>query len=270
MVFNRRSLAIFVAISAVTHAGASMVSDVSRFGGLQTMNDAALDEMRGGFTGSDGLNISFGIDRAVYINGALAVTTSLNVTDMTGWVPGLVQSAQQIASSIVTPLTAAQSEAAASTQSMAQQSTAPQPTAQAQQSAAQQSISQLQPATTSAGATANQAAPVAQASSPSAVTSAAPSTSATQTSTGHAQTATPQVQTLNGGRLAVIQSGPNNTFQPGEINAGAIGTIVQNSLNNQKIQSITVINASVNSMKVSNSLNLQRTINTAVIDSLGR
>ena len=40
-----------------------------------------LDEMRGGFE-MPGLQVSFGIERAVYINGALVVATSINIPDV--------------------------------------------------------------------------------------------------------------------------------------------------------------------------------------------
>ncbi len=43
-----------------------------------------LDDMRGGFDTSLHLTLSFGIERAVYLNGALVTTTSFNLPAMTG------------------------------------------------------------------------------------------------------------------------------------------------------------------------------------------
>ena len=54
----------------------------SPFGGEKVaINEKSLDRIRGGFIG-DGLKISFGIERAVYVNGALVTTTSLNVSEL--------------------------------------------------------------------------------------------------------------------------------------------------------------------------------------------
>lgn len=41
-----------------------------------------LDRMRGGFVLPSGLLLSFGIERAVYVNGQLVATTSVNVPDI--------------------------------------------------------------------------------------------------------------------------------------------------------------------------------------------
>jgi len=46
------------------------------------VEDSTLDAMRGGFDFGNGLSVSFGIERAVYINGALVTTTSINVGDL--------------------------------------------------------------------------------------------------------------------------------------------------------------------------------------------
>ncbi|SHO43659.1 hypothetical protein [Desulfopila aestuarii] len=46
--------------------------------------DAELDVMRGGFTSGDGLEISFGIEQAVLIDGILKVATSINTSSIAG------------------------------------------------------------------------------------------------------------------------------------------------------------------------------------------
>ena len=43
------------------------------------VSDTVLDQMRGGFTLADGVMITFGIERATYINGVLKTSTSLNL-----------------------------------------------------------------------------------------------------------------------------------------------------------------------------------------------
>ena len=122
-----------------------------------------LDGVRGGFVAHTGLKLSFGIERAVYINGTLVTTTALNVSDLS------------------------------------------------------------------------------------------------KLSAGQATFAS-----LNGGTLAVLQSGTGNTFLPGAVSASTIGTVIQNTLDNQNIQSVTTINATVNSGEIVRSLNLQQSVQSAI------
>lgn len=46
-------------------------------------SDRTLDQLRGGFDMGSGLVVSFGISRAVYVNGQLATSTSFQVGDIT-------------------------------------------------------------------------------------------------------------------------------------------------------------------------------------------
>lgn len=46
------------------------------------VNDSTLASMRGGFDFGNGLMVSFGIERAVYINGSLVTSTTINVGDL--------------------------------------------------------------------------------------------------------------------------------------------------------------------------------------------
>ncbi len=130
-----------------------------------------LDQVRGGFETSAGLKISFGIERAVYINGALVTTTSLNLSDL-----GKVTGGAGVASAAV------------------------------------------------AGSS----------------------------------------------NLTLIQNGPGNTFVSGPVSAATVGTIVQNTLNDQKIQSVTAINATVNSLQLVRAQNFQSTLRGVLVDSLRR
>ena len=140
----------------------------SPFGGERVaVAETALDGVRGGFV-TDSLNISFGIERAVYINGALVTTTSFNLSDL-GRISG-----------------------------------------------------------------------------------------------GRGSAA------LDSATLALVQSGTGNTVSAGAISSASIGTVIQNTLDGQKIQSLTVVNASVNSLGVLRGLNLQSSLRGAVIDSLRR
>lgn len=133
------------------------------------VSEAKLDGMRGGFEGDSGLRISFGIERAVFINGNLVTTTSLNVADL-----GKI-------------------------------------------------------------------------------------------SAGQAQAAG-----LDRATLGLIQNGPNNNFAPGNLSSSSVATVIQNSLNDQKIQGVTLINATVNSLDVIRRTNVQSSIQSALTDSLRR
>ena len=124
--------------------------------------------MRGGFEAAGGLQISFGIERSVYINGSLVTTTSLNVAD----------------SGQVTTV----------------------------------SSNQLVP----------------------------------------------------GSSIALIQSGANNTFRSGPGTATNAAIVIQNSLDNQKIQGVTVVTATVNSLALTKSANIQSSIQDALTGSLRR
>lgn len=139
-------------------------------GELVALRSAELDEVRGGFVTDGGLKISFGIERAVYLNGTLVTTTSLNIADLA------------------------------------------------------------------------------------------------RISGGQAQV------TGNGfGSLGQVQSGPGNVFMPGAISTTAAGgLVIQNTLDYQKINTITRIDAVVNSASIMRSMNLQSSMQSAIVNSLRR
>ncbi len=138
------------------------------FGDRKTVvAEAALDSVRGGYA-TDGLNISFGISRAVYVNGELMTTTSLNVSDLGKITQGRTITAGEAAS------------------------------------------------------------------------------------------------------LGMIQSGAGNVVAPTIISSTSAGAVVQNTLDGQRIQNLTVINASANSLGLLKGYNLESSLRGAVIDSLRR
>lgn len=119
--------------------------------GANVVGEEAMDTLRGGFTTPDGLVLSFGIERVVYINGELASATRINVKELgnlTGGSAGIA--------TVVPP-----SEA-----------------------------------------------------------------------------------------IGLIQSGSNNSFVGDVLSAGSFATVIQNSLDGQHIQTITTIDAQVNSMEL--------------------
>jgi hypothetical protein len=136
--------------------------------GWTPVGEETLDETRGGFDLGDGLVASFGIDRAVYVNGNLVTSTSFNIPDI-----------------------------------------AHMTTQQAQ--AMQAALSTVQ----------------------------------------------------------VTQIGPNNTFDPAALGPNTGATVIQNTLDNQHIQSITTINTSVNSLNAFRQGALQESLQQAQLQSLG-
>ncbi len=132
------------------------------------VSEDTLDDLRGGFDLGNGLVASFGIDRAVYVNGNLVTSTSFNIPDI-------------------------------------------------------------------AHITATQAAAMNTA--------------------------------LNS--VSLIQVGPNNTFDPASLSHTTAATVIQNTLNHQNIQSITTVNASVNSLNAFRQANFQSALQQAELQSLG-
>lgn len=139
---------------------------------LAALNTGSLDEIRGGFElDGTGLKFSFGIERAVYINGELIASTTLNLKDL-----------QQTAGGGISPVT-------------------------------------LAPGTA--------------------------------------------------GALGIIQNGVGNNIAA-TITSNMAGTVIQNSLNDQRIQNVTTINATVNSMQAVRAMSVQSAIQSGIVSSLRR
>ncbi|MGU7785186.1 hypothetical protein [Burkholderia sp. PU8-34] len=66
---------------------------------------------------------------------------------------------------------------------------------------------------------------------------------------------------------ALIQVGPGNAAQPGALPA-LTGAVIQNTLDNQRIQALTTINTSVNTLSTFKNLNIMSTLNNALIGVL--
>jgi len=136
--------------------------------GWTPVGEDTLDTTRGGFDVGNGLVASFGIDRAVYVNGNLVTSTSFNVPDI-----------------------------------------------------------------------------------------------------GHMTTQQAQAMQTALSTVQVTQIGPNNTFDPAALGPNTGATVIQNTLDNQHIQSITTINTSVNSLNAFRQGALQEALQQAQLQSLG-
>ena len=122
---------------------------IDRFAAVNAVPAHELDDMRGGFSTSLNLTLSFGIERAVYMNGALVTTTNFNL-------PALGASSRDGA-----------------------EGTAP-----------------------------------------------------------------------SGGSIALVQNGPGNTFVQAREAPPLAATVIQNTLDNQALQSLTTINTASNSLQI--------------------
>ncbi len=71
------------------------------------------------------------------------------------------------------------------------------------------------------------------------------------------------------GNVSVVQNGAGNTFTPAMLDRTTAATVIQNSLNNQDIKSLTTINASVNNLGQFSSSRLAESLQSALIGSLG-
>ena len=144
-----------------------MMSARAQDGAWVPVSPDVLDGMRGGFDMGNGLQASFGINRAVYVNGNLVTQTSFNIPDIAH----------------ITTTQAAAMQAA-----------------------------------------------------------------------------------LNS--ISITQIGPNNTFDPSSLGGVSAGTVIQNTLDNQKIQTITTLNTSVNSLNAFRAANFQDALQQAQLQSL--
>ena len=78
-----------------------------------------------------------------------------------------------------------------------------------------------------------------------------------------AKLATAALSTVN-----LVQIGPGNSYQPGNLGPLNLGLTIQNTLSDQNIRTQTVINTSVNSLSLLKSLNLQGVLNDALINAV--
>jgi hypothetical protein len=76
---------------------------------------------------------------------------------------------------------------------------------------------------------------------------------------------TGQINTIT---TTLIRNGPGNTATNAAQPTGAL--VIQNTLNQQDIRSLTVINAAANSLELIKGLNLQSALADALTNSLGR
>ncbi|AOZ01936.1 hypothetical protein BKK81_21560 [Cupriavidus sp. USMAHM13] len=195
-----------------------------------------LEALRGGFDVGAGLQVSFGIDRAVLINGQLVVSTSLNIPDVSQITAA---QANKLASLLgnVSAVVANANNAAAAAGSNGRGGNG---------ANGGNGGSASVPGTSGAAAA---AALVGGAGLPTSVSSNGTTTVATN------------------GLLTLVQNGGGNSIAPGAIPASLAATVIQNSLNNQAIASLTSINAAVNTLGAFRAMQAGALLNSTLIQS---
>lgn len=79
-----------------------------------------------------------------------------------------------------------------------------------------------------------------------------------------------QVQTISPVHmLHLIQNGSGNHFDAGAISQSATSIVIQNTLSQQDIRSLTIIDAKANSLDMLKSLNMQSALTEAISQSVG-
>lgn len=219
------------------YADAGRVTPGSILRAWTPLPDETLDRMRGGFVDLSGLKISFGLERHVWVNGELMQSLTVTVPDLLSLRKGPI-GAVNVQGPVVPQLVVTPPVASPATV--------------------------LPPSSTSTAASAL-AAPV-----------ASPAASTLQDAVA-AKTAAPPPPSIGStaGSVAptsvasVVQVGPGNTVMPDVLsNLGpGVLSVVQNSLNGQAIQGITLLNAHVSGLagflRNSTFLDLQYTLRGA-------
>jgi len=67
----------------------------------------------------------------------------------------------------------------------------------------------------------------------------------------------------------LVQIGPGNTADPATLGQLTAGTVIQNTLDNQDIRSLTTLNISVNNLNVLRGLSLQDALQSMLVGSRG-
>lgn len=221
--------------------------------GWKPVTEDRLDEMRGGFD-VGGLQVSFGIERAVFVNGALAVATSITIPDVARMTS---EQAAKLAATLGPAIVS-------NTQAQVNSAMAGNPVTAGVQLGSNGASSNG--ASTSSASASSSGASGAAASSSAGSAGAASSVAGTTGAPGLPSTVvtTATGQVVTNGLLSVIQNGPGNAVAVGT-QAGTPLTVIQNTLNNQSIQSLMTIDASVNTLQAFRAQVTNATLNNVLM-----
>ena len=281
-----RAMAV-VLILALPHSAAAVEDP---FAGFHALKDEQLEQLRGGFENNQGLQFSFAIERAVVINGDLVTSTRLVLNDLSPLLSGGVPSAEitnsvrsivqnglgnavspaptgQPATTAVAPATPVPGTTQATVSASSSAAVPPGASTPATVSASTPSAAAVS-SSPSTSATPALVAPAPNAPAPAAI-AAVPSTASSPSAPTSAPSSQTQAQAPNETASLFIQrnAGGQTIVIP---NASAIVTAVQNSVNNQIIQTRTTIDAMLNSLSALRANTLANSIRQQSLDSVRR
>lgn len=200
----------------------------------QPVSDASLDHARGGFDLGGGLVASFGLQEETYINGLLVMSTNINIPD-------------------IGKITQQQAAALASTLD----------SLNVVQNGPGNSVVPGKATTTpNAGPISSDGVVVAHVpNQPSTIT---PAVDAPPETIG-----APALGTGGVGSAATQNNMSAAAAASALVQGGGLAQVIQNTLNNQSIQTLTTLNVSVNTLQALRQMNLQSTLQSAQLLSFG-
>ncbi|MFK2879486.1 RodZ family helix-turn-helix domain-containing protein [Rhodanobacter hydrolyticus] len=223
------------------------------------VDDAGLDSVRGGFDLGNDLQASLGIEQVTYINGKLVTSTDINI-------PDIAQITQQQAVALATALSNLNLVVQNGPGNSADSSAAVRDDVATMLG---QGASGSSPASTGQGAVATGQGAVATTS----VQGASGATTPAQGASGNTNTpvSVTQASSVPLASISSTNAGASNgvaTVSLPGLNGG-LATVIQNSLNNQSIRTLTTLNISLNTLQILRNMNLQSTLQSAQMLSLG-
>jgi len=218
-------------------------ADIAGLG--QPVSDANLDHARGGFDLGGGLVASFGLQEETYINGLLVMSTSINIPDIS-------KITQQQAAALASTLDGLNlvQNGPGNGAVPGKAATAPHAGSTAQSSS---------PPAAVAGSNASNGAVVAHVpNQPSTIT---PAMDAPAEAVG--------VPAPGAGGVGSAATRNNPGVAAALTQGGGLAQVIQNTLNNQSIQTLTTLNVSVNTLQALRQMNPQSTLQSAQMLSFG-
>lgn len=242
-----------------------------------------LSQIRGGFELPDlQLRLSFGLEQSVLVNGELVARTVLTIERLRDAVGNQVNAARNTVLDSTAGLNAQiQAQVAAQLQAVGLRTTTINTvsTPQAQAAAATAAVQAMAPAAGAPAVVASDAVPTVSSTAPLAsspagtpvVASANTAVSSGSGEVGAVQVVSPAQAVQGTVPVTVVQSGPGNVVSGASVVGNdALSTIIQNTLDGQRIQVLTEVSASANSLRVLRAMDMAATIREGVINSLRR
>ncbi|MCB1951420.1 MAG: hypothetical protein H6944_13085 [Zoogloeaceae bacterium] len=227
-----------------------------------------LDQIRGGFDmPALKLRLSFGLEQSVLVNGELVARTVLNIEQLRQAVATQIEATRTSVLDTTAGLNAQiQAQVAEQLRAVGLRTTTINATSSQAQAEAAQALAALPAATpaTPAEATVDQGV----VSQPMVAANEGAGSGAVVTPV---QVLSPDAQAPVTTPVTVVQNGSGNMVSSASVVGNdALTTVIQNSLDNQRIQVLTEVSASANSLQILRAMNMGATIREGVINSLRR